>query len=75
MLPLTAGTAHVILSVEDDGEPSLTAYRRVILTIEDSEVINRIAGNKFTVRRRCGETDLCVGETLPERDENRVGSL
>jgi hypothetical protein len=28
-----AGTAHVILAVEDDGTPSLTSYRRVILTI------------------------------------------
>ena len=26
--------AHVILAVEDDGEPSLTSYRRVILDIE-----------------------------------------
>ena len=31
--PQVAGTAHVILAVEDDGAPSLTAYRRVILTI------------------------------------------
>lgn len=31
--PHIAGTAHVILIVEDDGSPSLTAYRRVILTI------------------------------------------
>jgi hypothetical protein len=28
-----AGTAHVILAVEDSGTPSLTSYRRVILTI------------------------------------------
>jgi hypothetical protein len=26
--------AHVILAVEDDGAPSLTTYRRVILTIK-----------------------------------------
>jgi hypothetical protein len=31
--PKLAGTAHVILAVEDAGTPSLTAYRRVILTI------------------------------------------
>ena len=28
-----AGTAHVILAVTDDGQPSLTSYRRMILTI------------------------------------------
>jgi Protein of unknown function (DUF1593) len=27
----TAGTSHVILAVEDDGTPSLTSYRRVII--------------------------------------------
>jgi hypothetical protein len=31
--PQVAGTAHVILSVEDDGTPPLTSYRRVILNI------------------------------------------
>jgi len=31
--PRVAGTAHIILVVEDDGSPSLTAYRRVILNI------------------------------------------
>ncbi len=31
--PRVAGVAHIILAVEDDGTPSLTAYRRVILTI------------------------------------------
>jgi hypothetical protein len=31
--PRVPGTAHVILVVEDDGTPSLTSYRRVILTI------------------------------------------
>jgi hypothetical protein len=31
--PRVAGTAHVILAVEDNGSPSLTSYRRVILTI------------------------------------------
>jgi hypothetical protein len=29
--PTSAGVAHVILVVEDDGRPSLTSYRRVIL--------------------------------------------
>jgi Protein of unknown function (DUF1593) len=33
VIPQSAGMAHVILTVEDDGEPSLTSYRRVILTI------------------------------------------
>lgn len=32
--PRVAGTAHIILAVEDDGTPSLTSYRRVILTIK-----------------------------------------
>jgi hypothetical protein len=31
--PRVPGTAHIILAVEDDGTPSLTTYRRVILTI------------------------------------------
>ena len=30
----TPGISHVILAVEDSGTPSLTSYRRVILTIE-----------------------------------------
>ena len=32
--PRVAGTAHIILAVEDNGNPSLTSYRRVILTIK-----------------------------------------
>ncbi len=32
--PRVAGIAHVILEVEDDGAPSLTSYRRVILNIK-----------------------------------------
>jgi Cellulose-binding Sde182, nucleoside hydrolase-like domain/Cellulose-binding protein Sde0182, C-terminal domain len=31
--PRVAGTAHVILVVEDDGTPSLTTYRRIILNM------------------------------------------
>jgi hypothetical protein len=31
--PRIAGTAHVILAVTDDGSPTLTSYRRVILSI------------------------------------------
>jgi hypothetical protein len=27
------GIAHVILAVEDDGSPSLTSYRRVVIHI------------------------------------------
>ena len=34
VIPGVAGVAHVILSVEDDGTPSLTAYRRVIVRIK-----------------------------------------
>ena len=33
VVPNVAGTAHVILAVEDDGAPSLTSYRRVIFEI------------------------------------------
>jgi len=35
--PRVAGIAHIILAVEDDGRPSLTAYRRVILTIKAAQ--------------------------------------
>ena len=31
--PRIAGTAHIILAVEDRGNPTLTSYRRVIITI------------------------------------------
>ena len=31
--PRIGGTAHIILAVEDNGTPSLTSYRRIILTI------------------------------------------
>jgi hypothetical protein len=34
VVPNVAGTAHVILAVEDDGVPSLTSYRRIILDIQ-----------------------------------------
>jgi hypothetical protein len=34
VMPNSAGVAHVILAVTDDGTPSLTSYRRVILTIQ-----------------------------------------
>ena len=33
--PRVAGTAHIILAVEDNGSPTLTSYRRVILTIAE----------------------------------------
>jgi hypothetical protein len=33
-MPKVAGIAHVILEVEDDGTPSLTAYRRIIFSIK-----------------------------------------
>jgi len=32
--PKIAGTAHVILAVEDSGTPSLTSYRRIVLSIK-----------------------------------------
>jgi hypothetical protein len=32
--PRVPGVAHIILAVEDNGTPSLTSYRRVILTIK-----------------------------------------
>ena len=31
--PCATGVAHVILAVTDDGTPSLTSYRRVVLTV------------------------------------------
>ena len=34
VVPRVAGTAHVILAVEDSGNPSLTSYRRVILNVK-----------------------------------------
>jgi hypothetical protein len=37
VMPMIAGIAHVILAVEDDGLPSLTTYRRVILTIGEAQ--------------------------------------
>jgi hypothetical protein len=36
VLPKAAGTAHVILVVEDRGTPTLTSYRRVILHIQSA---------------------------------------
>ena len=33
--PRVAGTAHVILAVEDEGTPTLTSYRRVIITMRE----------------------------------------
>ena len=34
VVPKQAGIAHVILAVEDDGTPSLTSYRRVVLKMK-----------------------------------------
>ena len=31
--PCESGTAHVILMVTDDGSPSLTSYRRVVINV------------------------------------------
>jgi Protein of unknown function (DUF1593) len=33
VMPRVPGTAHIILAVEDNGDPSLTSYRRLILNI------------------------------------------
>jgi Protein of unknown function (DUF1593) len=33
--PRVAGTAHIILAVEDEGTPTLTSYRRIILTMRE----------------------------------------
>jgi hypothetical protein len=33
VVPRIPGTAHIVLAVEDGGNPTLTSYRRVILTI------------------------------------------
>jgi len=33
--PRMAGKAHIILAVEDDGSPTLTSYRRIILTVRE----------------------------------------
>ena len=33
--PRVAGTAHIILAVEDEGSPPLTSYRRIVLTIRE----------------------------------------
>ena len=35
VVPKLAGIAHVILAVEDDGAPSLTSYRRIILNMKE----------------------------------------
>ena len=34
VVPQAPGIAHIILAVEDDGIPSLTSYRRIILEID-----------------------------------------
>jgi hypothetical protein len=34
--PRIAGTAHIILVVTDDGSPSLTSYRRVVVRIANN---------------------------------------
>jgi hypothetical protein len=33
IMPRVPGTAHIILAVEDNGDPSLSSYRRIILNI------------------------------------------
>jgi hypothetical protein len=41
VVPKVEGIAHVILAVEDDGTPSLTSYRRVILNSRPAPVPSR----------------------------------
>jgi hypothetical protein len=36
LVPKAPGIAHVILEVKDDGRPSLTSYRRVILNVKSA---------------------------------------
>jgi hypothetical protein len=31
VLPVVPGISHIILQVDDDGSPTLTSYRRIIL--------------------------------------------
>jgi hypothetical protein len=38
VVPQAPGVAHIILAVEDDGVPSLTSYRRVILEIASDDL-------------------------------------
>ena len=38
VVPQSPGVAHIILAVEDDGVPSLTSYRRVILEIASDDL-------------------------------------
>ena len=49
--PRVAGTAHIILAVEDGGTPALTSYRRVIVTIRAND-----AGCSECVLRATGAT-------------------
>jgi hypothetical protein len=49
--PRVAGTAHVVLVVEDDGSPTLTSYRRVILNVAASASPRR---QPFAVTSRGG---------------------
>ena len=37
VMPNVPGSAHVIIAVTDNGSPSLTSYRRVILTIQPAD--------------------------------------
>ena len=41
VVPKVAGLAHVVVAVEDDGTPSLTSYRRIILDIKPAGRVAR----------------------------------
>jgi hypothetical protein len=45
------GTAHIILAVSDDGSPSLTSYRRVILKVRGLKVQGQAPGRRDDVAR------------------------
>ena len=54
VVPKVAGIAHVVLTVEDDGTPKLTSYRRVILNIKP-------AARSGTTRTRTKSVSLRSG--------------
>jgi CubicO group peptidase (beta-lactamase class C family) len=84
VIPKVPGIAHVILAVEDDGQPSLTSYRRVILRMtrapkpSESPDVEKIdaAVRSFMEREKVGAAHVTViggGRTLLERGYGSVG--
>jgi hypothetical protein len=64
VLPRVPGIAHVVLVVEDNGTPSLTSYRRVIITIRQSR---RGGCPLFEIRRVGRRTAHQPGSTRSAR--------